>query len=496
MLSRNDMRKIIDGGIALTAEKDKKQLLARLVTTAIEIANCDAGTLYLYQNGVLEFQVMKTLSLHISRGERGEKIELPPVPMAEEHVCAYAAIHRELVNIPDVCQNDRFDFSGPGQYDALTGFHTRSMLVIPLEDTLGELIGVLQLMNALDEQGRIIPFGADDEYVIRALGSLAAVSVNNMRYLSEIKQQLYSFVEAFATAVDERTPYNGSHTRKVTAYAGILADYINRMHEEGKCGEFFDGNRREQLILAAALHDIGKMIIPLSVMNKQTRLGACLDKVEQRFLLLAAYYEIDMLRQRITETQREEETSYLTESMAFIREINHAGILPAGARARVRDIASRVYRTGTGEVIPYLTEYERECLLVCRGTLTEQERRQMESHVIMTEKILDKVHFGATYSKVACFATTHHELLDGSGYPKHLKGEALELESRILAVVDIYDALTSADRPYKKPLPQEEAFLVLYAMADEGKLEMRLVAWLKAALAGMREEEIEKWQMF
>ena len=222
MLTNRELREIVDIGIALTTEKNKNRLLEMILKKAMDISNCDAGTLYLYTGESLEFKIMKTLSQGVSKGENGEKIDLPPVPLQEENVCAYSAIHNELINIEDVYNSQRFDFSGPRKYDAITGYRTQSMIVIPMADAEAELVGVLQLMNAKDEAGNVIPFTEDAEFVLRSMGSQAAVSVSNMKYLEEIRKQLHSFVSAFATAVDERTPYNGSHTRKVAVYAIIF----------------------------------------------------------------------------------------------------------------------------------------------------------------------------------------------------------------------------------------------------------------------------------
>ena len=348
-----------------------------------------------------------------------------------------------------------------------------------------------------DKNGNVIPFTEDAEFVLRSMGSQAAVSVSNMKYIEEIKTQLRSFVSAFATAVDERTPYNGSHTRKVAVYAVILADYINKMYEQGVCGEYFDDNRKDQLHLSAALHDIGKMVVPLSVMNKATRLDGGLVKIEERFKLLKAYYEIDFLKGKITPNLFEEKVQYLNDSLAFVTEIDHAGFMPDEKIAKVEEIAANVYECEDGTILPYLTETEKECLSIRKGTLTKAEREIMESHVIMTHKILNKVHFSKNYSKVNLFASTHHECLDGTGYPSHLMAEDLELESRILAVVDVFDALTSADRPYKKPMSKEKAFAILHDMANkEGKLEDRLVTWLEEAMEEVDMDTIDDMNIF
>ena len=188
MLTFDELKDIVDVCIEISNEKNKNKLLSLMINTAMKISNCDAGTLYLYKNDTLVFRIMKTLSQGVAKGEQGEKIDLPPVPMKEGNVCAYTAIHRELVNIPDVYDSDRFDFSGPKKYDSITGYHTQSMLVIPMEDSRGDLVGVLQLLNAMDDEGNVIPFTEDQEYVIRALGSQAAVSVTNMLYIEEIKE--------------------------------------------------------------------------------------------------------------------------------------------------------------------------------------------------------------------------------------------------------------------------------------------------------------------
>lgn len=482
-LEYKDFERILNIGIGLSTEKNRNRLLASILENGMEITHCDASTLYLYENNKLTFKIMKTLSMGISRGVDGEPIEdMPPVPMKEGNVCAYTAIHREIVNIPDVYDSDRFDFSGPKKYDALTGYHTQSLLVIPLENNENELLGVLQLINAMDEKGNVIPFEEQYHIIIRSLGSMAAITLTNLSYMAELKAQLHSFVEAFAAAVDERTPYNGSHTRKVAEYAGLLAEYMTKKHEAGECEEAFDEERKEKLLLAALLHDIGKMIIPLSVMNRATRLDEGIEQVDRRFELLASYYEVDMLRGRITEEEYQEKRVELQEELEFIHKIDNMGFLDDENYEHVKRLAAKAHVKEDGTVTPYLTEKETEYLSIRKGTLTEADRKQMESHVVMTGKILDKVRFNRNYQMVPKWAASHHEFLNGTGYPDHLKGDELDLETRILTIADIYDALTAADRPYKKPMPKEKAFAILRSMAEEGKVELRLVEWLAEAL--------------
>ena len=191
MIKRSDLVEIVAIGSELTTEKDKGLLLEKLLIEAMKISACDAGTLYLYEKGRLAFHIMKTLSQKVNRARK--EISLPPVELQEENVCAFAAIHRELVNIPDVYHSDRFDFSGPKRYDAMTGYRTGSMLVVPLEDSEQKLIGVLQLINKLDADGKVIPFTEDDEFALQSLGSMTAVSLANMIYSELIKDSSKTF---------------------------------------------------------------------------------------------------------------------------------------------------------------------------------------------------------------------------------------------------------------------------------------------------------------
>ncbi|MDE6386841.1 MAG: GAF domain-containing protein [Lachnospiraceae bacterium] len=482
-LQYEDFEKIMDIGIRLSTERDRNRLLMTILDKGMEITNCDASTLYLYENDELIFKYMKTLSKGVSRGMDGEPIELPPVPMREENVCSYAAIHREVVNIPDVYASNQFDFSGPRQYDNLTGYRTQSQLVVPLANNENELIGVLQLINAMDEKGDVVAFDEQYEIIIQALGSMAAIELTNLSYVEALKAQIYSFVEALTTALEERTPYNALHTRNVEKYASLLADYITQLHKEGKCEESFDAARKEQLMLAALIHDIGKMVVPLSIMNKATRLDKELEKVDDRFALLKALYEIDMLRGRITKEEYEEIRGELELELTFIHEIDVIDYVDDEAYEHIQRLSEKKHVNEDGSVLSYLTEREASCLSIRSGTLTMQERKEMENHVVMTSKILEKVQFYKGFSMVPKWVGAHHEYLDGSGYPKHLKGDELDLETRLLTVVDIYDALAATDRPYKKPIPRKKAIEILKSMAEKGKVDLRLVEWLDEALA-------------
>ncbi len=472
------VKRILETGIALSKEKDSNHLLDMILDASIDIANCDAGTLYVNKDGALHFKVMKTISMGIDKGKNGETIDLPSVPLGRDNICAYTVLEKKPLNIADVYASKEFDFSGPKHYDSITGYHTGSMLTIPLLNQETEAVGVMQLINAIGENGETIPFSAQTEQIILSLASQAAIAMTNIQYTEEMKVQMWSFTEAMAEAIDARTPYNANHVRNVAVYAGKLADYINTLHEQGLEEEYFSKERKEQLLLSALLHDLGKMAIPTKVMNKSTRLGEQISDVRYRLQIFKLRYEIMQLQGRLTDEEYRQSIARADESLSLVEELNPAGFLEKSREEHLKKVFQYEFTDGE-EKIPFFTEEEQEALLIKRGTLTEKERVIMESHVDMTERILSKVHFNSGYKDVPKWAVQHHECLNGKGYPKHLTADELSLEARILAVADICDALLATDRPYKKPIPKEKAFLIMEDMVKEGNIDGKLVGYLE-----------------
>ncbi len=475
------LSKILDIGIALTAERDPDKLLDLIVDTAMSLTESDGGTLYILEDNVLKFKISKTRSRGIDLGGNGDAPDFPPVPLCKEHICAYSAITGKSMIIADVYSSTEFDFSGPKQYDARNNYHTQSMVTIPLLNKSNETIGVLQLINA-QTNGVIRPFTENEERIIRSLGSQTAIALSNMKYLQELNEQMWSFTEAMTEAIDQRTPYNASHTRKVAEYCGMIADHINKLHEKGEESEFFDEERRDKLIMAALLHDIGKLVIPSSVMNKATRLGWKLDIVISRLREIKLLSEVAFLKGQISENEFNTVCERVNDCAEFIPEVNYIGNLDDATVEKLDRVFEYSYNIN-GEVIKFFTEEEKSMLKITKGTLTDDERRIMESHALMTEKILEKVHFNSSFKEAGRWASQHHEFLNGKGYPHGLTADELCLEVRILTVADICDALLATDRPYKKPLPKDKAFGILHGMANEGKIELRLVNYLEDCLS-------------
>ncbi|MCM1111861.1 MAG: HD domain-containing protein [Muribaculum sp.] len=486
-MERTQADKILEIGILLAAERNYDELLSKIVDCAMELTRSDGGTLYLYEEEQLKFCITKTLSRHVNRKSMSGE-QYPPVAMDETNVCAYSAIHRKLLNIDDVYRCEEFNFSGPRKYDSMTGYHTQSMLVFPLVNHEEKLVGVVQLLNAQDEEGRVVPYRQEYEKILASLGSQAAVAVSNMKYVQEMEQLMFTITQVFTDAIDTRIPYNYYHSRNVYLYAKILVDYMNRKHEEGQCDYHFTAEERDELLMAALMHDIGKMVIPNEVINKTTRLDSGQALVFERFAHLAALYRIDFLEGRIGREVWEAAREKLEQAKTRIDEINRKPALEDADVDYVNELAACVYQGADGRQIPYLTPGETECLTVRTGNLTKEEREIICSHVVYTEKYLTKMDFGKRYPHIIQWTGAHHEYLDGSGYPRGLKGDEIPFEARILTVIDVFEALTSADRPYKKSIKADKAFQMLADMAEKGKIDEEVRRLFQEAYSELEED--------
>ena len=478
MMTQEAMKKVLRAGVMLSSERDQNHLLDVILAGVMELANCDAGTLYLLDGDALRFKVMHTNSLGTHSGGDGKDPDMPPVPLRRENVCAFSFLEGRTVRVEDVHTSTEYDFSGPIRYDAITGYHTQSMLVVPMHNREGEKLGVIQLINALDEEGRIQAFPEDMILALESVTSQAAVTIQNSRYMKEIRGLFQSFVRVMSAAVDERSPYNANHSRRMARFGGRFVDFLNR--RAGESGEEapFPPQRREELVMSVLLHDIGKVTTPLEVMNKPERLYE-LQKTELRCRMetIRLLGKIACLEGRVSPAELEALERETRETEEIIRQLSTAGFLPDERLEWLEGVRRRVYVDAEGQKRPWLTEEEYAMLSIRRGTLSEAERSVMENHVVVTNKLLSKIKFSKDLSHVREWAAAHHELLNGSGYPNHLRGESIPMEARIITILDIFDALVAADRPYKPGMPVEKALSILDAMANkEGKLDPELTA--------------------
>ncbi len=462
------MEKLLEISIALTSEKNREALLERILTAAMDLTNCDGGTLYIKNGDALDFKVMITNSQNILQGGRHGKILLPPVPLSKSNVCAYSVLEKKLINIPDVYNSDLFDFAGPLRYDALTGYKTTSMMVVPMENNLGEIIGVMQLINAQNDDGNIMAFRASAKLIVQALASQAAVCLTNMNYTAQVEDLMESIVRTISTAIHLRSPYNVAHTNNMVQCAHNFISWLNAQSNiEWK----FSQMDERLFILSIWLHDIGKLITPLEVMNKSTRLDFRYDEMMAKLDYIALSEEVNGLRLGQDVKAVLEEVEQVRD---FVQKVNTVEYLDDESYASVQELANKTYRNRRGDSCVWFTNDEIEALSVRKGTLTAKERIIMQEHVVLTEKILSEMNFWGEYSKVPLWATKHHEFLDGTGYPKQLGADDIEKEARLLTILDIYDGLSSSDRPYKKEFPLEKCLEIMGEMAETNKLDKEI----------------------
>lgn len=500
------MQRLTEIGLALSGEQNRDRLLEMIVELARSLTHADAGTLYIVDEDkthlnfvVLQNDTMKTRM----GGTSGNPITLPPVNLYDDagqpnhaNVSSYAALTGEFVNIPDVYCAEGFDFTGPRRYDAATGYRSQSMLVMPMKNHESEVIGVLQLLNAKDQgSGLVREFTSEGLEAVRSLATQAAVALTNTQLIAGLKALLYSFMQSIAAAIDAKSPYTRGHIDRVVDLTMRIAQRINEQNEGPFAEVGFSPEELEELKLAAWMHDVGKITTPVHVVDKATKLETIIDRIEMvrsRFKLIGKCLQVELLekllelagngasRQQLFAATEEMEArrQALEDDLAFIESCNSPGEFMSDERiARVKEIAARTYVDGTGkggeptEAKPWLTPNEVENLCIRKGTLTEAERKTIEDHTVVTYDMLRRLPFPRRLARVPEFAGSHHEKLDGTGYPNGLSADQLPLQARILAVADVFEALTARDRPYKPPMKLSQALKILGFMCKDKHID-------------------------
>ena len=462
--------RLVEAAIALSAHKDTDALLGLILKEAMAITSCDGGTVTVLEKGYLFYRQFVILSKQYDMTFLKEG-EIPPIPLESRHVCALsAALHRK-VNLEDVYQAEGFDLEEIRQADEKLDYRTKSMLIIPMEDERGNVLGILQLFNAMDEDGQTAPFRKKDESLVKALSSLAAVFLRNDILSQAVLDILHSFVAVMVDAIDARMPYNANHSTSMARYARRFLDWLDETGHPMR----FDPEMKDPFVMSVWLHDIGKLAIPEEIMGKATRLGRLEVPIRHRI-------EVALLMERIRAAEHPEQAREAEEMMALLSEAseviftaNDARVISVEMREKIESYAGTECLAADGSRIRLLSDKEKEALSIRQGTLTHAEREEIERHVVYTSRFLSKMKFQANYEKVPLWAGMHHELLDGSGYPDHARGEEIPTEVRLITILDIFDALTAEDRPYRPAATQQEAFDFLRTLVDKGKIDGKVL---------------------
>lgn len=513
-------------GIALSAERDTSCLLEMILLGAKEITGADGGTLYtVTDDNTLKFEIMRTDSLGIALGgTTGKEIPFPPLPLHGEDgtpnnnmVAAYSVLHDCTVNIEDAYQAEGFDFSGTRKFDQKTGYRSKSFLTIPMKNHENEIIGVLQLINAIDARSNsIIAFSEESERLAKSLASQAAVALTNQDLIEGLKKLFESFIKLIAAAIDEKSPHTGGHCERVPKLAMRLAEVAHAC-DEGPLREFSMSDKdRDEVRIAAWLHDCGKITTPEYVVDKATKLSTIFDRIQlidQRFELLKKQKETDILRRQVEALHRGEEAAFETleqeledfrrqmdDDRDFLRGANIGGeFMTPAHQERVRRIGAYPLSDADGRQVPFLSEDEVYNLCIPRGTLTREERDIINNHIVVTINMLESLAFPKDLRRVPEYAGGHHEHMDGTGYPKRLTREQMSIPARIMGIADIFEALTAPDRPYnKKAKTLSESLQILGKMKLDNHIDpdlfdifIRQKVYLDYARLFLRPEQID-----
>ena len=482
-------------GASLSANKNIDSLLESVIYHARKLTNADAGTLYILKDNVLHFQIIQNETLGNNLGgPTGDPINLPPVEIIESNVSGYVALKGETVNIADVYHSDLFNFEGPKKFDAATGYRSQSMLVVPMKNHENDIVGVFQLLNSKDPNtGEVGPFSVEAENIAVAVASQAALALNNAILVRDMEKLFEAFVEVMATAIDEKSPVTGNHIRRMSNLTLEMADVINEISEGPFKDQAFDENQIYQLRLACLMHDIGKVTTPVEIVEKGKKLETVFNRIEhldmrlcyikqkttnacmgQKLKLLQENANEEVLKKVDEENQNK--LNELEEIRQFLRRCNEPGEYLADEMVdRLKSIAKMTYTDDEGVEQNYLSQDELKNLSIRKGSITEEERKIMQNHASVSLKMLEQIPFTKKLKDVPIFAGAHHESPNGKGYPLGLKGDEIPFEGKLLAVADIAEALTAADRPYKKAMPVEVVNRILRDMASKEELDSDLV---------------------
>lgn len=491
------LKEITDIGTALSAEKDHNRLLEMILQKARELTGADGGSLYIKtDDNRLRFEIILNQSLGIHMGgTSGRPIDFYPVALYDaegrpnnQMVAAKVALANRTFNIEDAYASKEFDFSGTRKFDAKTGYRSKSFLTVPMTNHENELIGVLQLLNAIDEQtGEVTSFSELDQQLVESLASQAAVTITNRNLIDGQKKLFDSFIQLIAGAIDEKSPYTGGHCRRVPVITTMLADAATTI-DVGPLRDFrMTEEQKYELEVAAWLHDCGKITTPEYVVDKGTKLETIFDRihlVDTRFEIVRRDAIIRALRNRLEQAGLDwrnvfEQNAVLQHELEqieadrdYIRRCNIGGeYISEQQIARINQIADRGWQHSCGRDEPLLTEEEVHNLQIGRGTLTVREREIINNHVSVTIKMLESLPYPKHLKRVPEYAGGHHEKMDGTGYPHGLTRTEMSIPARMVAIADVFEALTASDRPYKKAMGLSQSLGILGRMKLEGHVD-------------------------
>lgn len=486
-------------GIALMVEKNTDKLLQFILKKCRELTKADAGSLYLVENGDSS---RKRLRFKISQNDsKPLSFEEFLMDISKKSIAGYVALTGTTLNIPDVYflpEDSPFTFNK--SFDMMSGYRTKSMLVAPMKNHKDEIIGVVQLINRKKDGALILPsarvveevvmpFDNRFEEVVLSLTAQAAVSIENSSLYKDIENLFEGFIQASVTAIESRDPVTRGHTERVVTLTVAVAEALNQIDEWPYKDVRFTEEQLKEIRYAGWLHDFGKIGVREYVLQKANKIEEPgIEVIRSRFGFIKKSIEAGYLREKMESLSagKTEELSYLDVKLKeelkeidaqweFISETSNPVSLKEGDDVRILEIAQKTYQDVDGTTKNYLTPQEVVNLLVSRGSLNQQERQEIESHVTHSYKFLCQIPWTKELKNIPEIAYGHHEFLNGEGYPRHLREDQIPIPSKIMTICDIFDALTASDRPYKKAIPTPKALEILRMEAEKGHIDAELL---------------------
>jgi len=440
----------------------------------------------------LNFEILRTDSTGMIMGGTSG-IEIPYYPVQlwidqdtpnQKNVSAYVALTGKTVNIEDAYTEKGFDFEGTKNFDKKNGYRSKSFLAVPLKNHENEIIGVMQLINAQNDHGEVIPFNIEMQEQIESLASQGAVSLTNKRLVEELKTLFEAFIKLIATAIDKKSEYTGGHCARVPKITMMLADAVANT-TTGKYKDFsMTDDERYELYIAAWLHDCGKVATPPHIVDKSTKLETIFDRIElvkTRMEILKRDAEIKFLKRKLEgevdltfDEEYKEEINRINLDMEFLQKCNVGGeFMDPTLQSRVASIGNQKISL-FGREQNFLSKEEIQNLNIPKGTLLPDEREIINDHIVITIEMLEQLPYPKHLKNVPEFAGGHHEKMDGTGYPKGLNENQMSTQAKIMAIADIYEALTAADRPYKDGKNLSTAMRIMGFMKNDYHIDKDL----------------------
>ena len=483
----NHIEQLTKIGIALSAEKDINNFFNLVLEEAMDYTNSDGGTIYTVSDDkkFLDFKIVCTRSKNIKLGF-ADTTKWPSIPLFDEkgkpnlkNFASYVAHSGESSSIDDVYNQEIYDNSGTKKYDKANNYRTKSIVAVPLKNHENEVLGVIQLINAMDSEGNIISYTKEHITMLTSLASQAAIALTNKLLIEGLENLLQQFIKSIAKAIDRKSKYTGGHITRVASLTEMIAGAIQKDNNNFD-GVVFSENEMQEISVAGWMHDIGKITTPIYIMDKARKLETIFDRielVEARFEIVKLVIQADLAKCSEENKRRELEKilSKLDDDLAFLKRVNIGGEFMKDEDLEHIDEIYHFSYESNGKKYFLINEDEKKNLSIRKGTLLPEEIDKMREHAFVTHEMLSELTFPRKYRNVPIFAASHHEKLNGKGYPFGISGEKLPLQARIIAVADLFEALTAADRPYKKGKTLSETFKIMAFMAKDNEIDKNIL---------------------